>query len=204
MHDPGPPQPAPVKQLVRFMVNGTARELLLAPQRTLLEVLREDLSLTGTKCGCDLGECGACTVLVDGTPRLACLTLAVTLAGHEVTSVEGLGTPQAPHPLQTAFVDHGAAQCGFCTSGMLLAAAALVARTAKPSAAEVRAALAGNLCRCTGYAQIVAAVLAAARAAAEGPVAAAGDEALPTAGAARTAPGTGGPAAQRAAQGAGR
>ena len=149
---------------IRLTVNGVGRPLLAPAHRTLLEVLREDLGLTGTKHGCELGECGACTVLVDGRPRLACLTLIAAVQGRDVTTVEGLGTVAAPHPLQAAFVERGAAQCGYCTGGMLLTAAALLEANADPSDGEVRAALAGNLCRCTGYASIVAAVRDAARA----------------------------------------
>lgn len=155
---------------VSLRVNGQAYALLVPPQRTLLEVLREDLGLTGTKHGCDLGECGACTVLLDGQPRLACLTLAAEVEGHEVTTVEGLGTGRDPDPLQAAFAQVGAAQCGFCTPGMVLAARALLDRNPNPSEDDIRQALAGNLCRCTGYRRIVAAVQSAARslAAAEG------------------------------------
>lgn len=152
-----------MKTLLKLNVNGEQVELYTAVHKTLLEVLREELGLTGTKHGCELGECGACTVLVDGQPRLGCLTLLASVEGRTVTTVEGLGTTAEPHPLQVAFVDRGAAQCGYCTGGMLLTAAALLADNADPTEAEVRAALAGNLCRCTGYASIVAAVRQAAR-----------------------------------------
>ena len=150
--------------LLECSVNGEAQTLATAPQRTLLELLREDLDLTGTKHGCELGECGACTVLVDGEPLLSCLTLAADAAGREITTVEGLATADGLHPLQTAFAELGAAQCGYCTPGMLLTASALLADDPEPTAAQTRQALAGNLCRCTGYAKIVEAVaLAAAR-----------------------------------------
>ena len=161
---------AEVEQLLTtaLEVNGVPRTLLAPAQRTLLEGLREDLGLTGTKHGCELGECGACTVLVDGQPRLACLTLLAAVHGRAITTVEGLGTTAAPHPLQAAFVARGAAQCGYCTGGMLLTAAALLAANAEPTDGEVRAALAGNLCRCTGYASIVASVRDAAQAGCQG------------------------------------
>ncbi len=143
-------------------VNGEEHRVLAPAHRTLLEVLREDLDLTGTKHGCELGECGACTVLLDGEPVLACLTLAVEAAGRAVTTVEGLA--RGPHlsPLQQAFRELGAAQCGYCTPGMLLAATALLSRNPRPTRREIAESLAGNLCRCTGYAKIVAAVALAA------------------------------------------
>lgn len=153
-----------MKQPVELKVNGRAYELYVPPYKTLLEVLREDLGLVGTKHGCELGECGACTVLVDGRPVLSCLALAVDLDGVEVTTVEGLGTAAHPRPLQQAFAEVGAAQCGYCTPGMLLAAASLLARNPLPGRAAIQEALAGNLCRCTGYLKIFEAVeLAAAR-----------------------------------------
>ncbi len=145
-----------------LVVNGEERHLLVPAHRTLLEVLREDLDLTGTKHGCELGECGACTVLLDGEPVLACLTLAVEATGRRVTTVEGLADGPHLSPLQEAFRELGAAQCGYCTPGMLLSATALLARTPRPTREEIREALAGNLCRCTGYAKIVEAVAIAA------------------------------------------
>src|SRR6266700_4173489 len=152
------------REVLALRVNGEARHLLVPVHRTLLEVLREDLGLTGTKHGCELGECGTCTVLVDGQPQLICLLLPVQLEGREVTTVEGMGTTADLHPLQRAFAELGAAQCGYCTPGMLLAARALLDRSPRPGRDEIREALAGNLCRCTGYAKIVEAVeLAAAR-----------------------------------------
>jgi aerobic-type carbon monoxide dehydrogenase small subunit (CoxS/CutS family) len=148
--------------LVRLSVNGESHDLAVAPQRTLLEALREDLDLTGTKHGCELGECGACTVLVDGEPRLACLTLAVDAEGREVTTVEGLAAGADLHPLQTAFAELSAAQCGYCTPGMLMASKALLDRNPEPSTEETKQALSGNLCRCTGYTKILEAVALAA------------------------------------------
>jgi carbon-monoxide dehydrogenase small subunit len=146
-------------------VNGERRELLAPVHKTLLEVLREDLGLTGTKHGCELGECGTCTVLVDGRPALSCLLLPVQLAGRRVTTVEGLARGPELHPLQEAFAELGAAQCGYCTPGILLTASALLEENPAPTRADIKSALAGNLCRCTGYVKIIEAVeLAAARA----------------------------------------
>jgi len=149
------------KTLLELLVNGESHEVAAAPHRTLLEVLREDLDLTGTKHGCELGECGACTVLVDGEPRLSCLTLAVEMEGRELMTVEGLAGAEL-HPLQAAFVELGAAQCGYCSPGMLLTAKALLDEQPDPSREEIEEALAGNLCRCTGYLRIVDAVALAA------------------------------------------
>ena len=126
--------------------------------RTLLEVLRDELGLTGTKCGCEIGECGACTVLLDGQPVNACLVLAPQIAGREVTTVEGLMLDGRLHPLQESFLDHDAVHCGFCTPGMLLSAKALLDQNPHPTEAEIRTAISGNLCRCTGYQQIVDAI----------------------------------------------
>jgi len=151
-----------VKTRIALTINGEARELLAPVHKTLLEVLREDLELTGTKHGCEVGECGACTVLVDGAPVLSCLVLPVELAGRAVFTVEGLAEGDRLHPLQQAFVELGAAQCGYCTPGMLLTAHALLAHTANPTRAQVRQALAGNLCRCTGYEKILDAIELAA------------------------------------------
>ena len=150
------------KHHISLRVNGQACELLVPAPRTLLEVLREDLGLTGTKHGCELGECGACAVLVDGEPILSCLMLAVELEGCAVTTIEGLPAGAEPHPLQRAFAELGAAQCGYCTSGMIVTAAALLDQRPSPSRAEITEALAGNLCRCTGYIKIVEAVELAA------------------------------------------
>ena len=143
-----------------FTVNGEEVELYIPPNRTLLEVLREELELTGTKEGCGEGVCGSCTVLCDGVPVRSCLTLAVEVEGCEVTTVEGLGRPGKPDPLQQSFIDHGAVQCGFCTPGMLMSAKGLLNRNPVPDEGEIRRGLSGNICRCTGYAKIVEAVTA--------------------------------------------
>jgi carbon-monoxide dehydrogenase small subunit len=148
---------------VRILVNGEEMKATVEPQTTLLALLRETWGLTGTKQGCDEGDCGACTVLLDGEAVNACLVLAVRAHGHEVTTIEGLGTEEDLHPLQAAFIEHGAIQCGFCGPGMLLAAKALLDSNPNPSDAEVREALSGNLCRCTGYSKTVDAVLSASR-----------------------------------------
>ncbi|WP_375690386.1 2Fe-2S iron-sulfur cluster-binding protein [Pseudooceanicola sp. LIPI14-2-Ac024] len=142
----------------RITVNGQARHVETQPGRRLSDVLRRNLSLTGTKSGCDAGDCGACTVLLDGAPVCACLTPLAQAAGRQVLTVEGLGATQAHAALQDSFLRHGAAQCGICTPGMLMAAVALLSRTATPSRAEAEAALGGVLCRCTGYAKIIDAV----------------------------------------------
>ena len=152
------------KEPAVFLVNGRTHELLVEANLTLLELLRDHLGLTGTKQGCSgSGNCGACTVLVDGRPTLSCLTLAWTVRDTPILTIEGLATPEGLHPLQQAFLDCGAVQCGFCTPGMILSAKALLDENPDPTEAEVRAALAGNLCRCTGYVKIVEAVRAAAR-----------------------------------------
>ena len=152
------------KVLVTLRVNGEPHEVAFVPHKTLLEVLREELTLTGTKHGCELGECGACTVQVDGTPVLSCLLLAVDAVGKDVRTVEGMACGPQLHPLQDAFADLGAAQCGYCTPGILMAAEALIRQNPKPCRNTVKEALAGNLCRCTGYLKIFEAVeLAAAR-----------------------------------------
>ena len=153
------------KELLRLRVNGEAHIVAAEPHHTLLEVLREELQLTGTKHGCELGECGACTVLVDGVPVLSCLTLPAQLDdGAEVTTVEGLATGATLHPLQTAFAEEGAAQCGYCTPGMLMAAKALLDTNPRPSRDEIAHAISGNLCRCTGYTAIYEAIESAAKA----------------------------------------
>ena len=148
---------------LELTVNGERRELLAPVHKTLLEVLREDLGLTGTKHGCELGECGTCTVLLDGRPVLSCLLLPVQIAGRDVTTIEGLARGAELHPLQQSFAELGAAQCGYCTPGILLAAAALLEQNPGPSRDEIKEALAGNLCRCTGYVKIIEAVELAAR-----------------------------------------
>ncbi len=153
---------APTAAFVSFRVNGERVEAAFAPHKTLLEVLREDLRLTGTKHGCELGECGTCAVLVDGKPVLSCLVLGLECEGRDVETVEGMAGAQGLHPLQKAFADLGAAQCGYCTPGFLLTAKALLEANPKPSRDEVKEALAGNLCRCTGYIKIFEAVELAA------------------------------------------
>ncbi len=147
-----------MKQIVQLQVNGEDYEAYVPVHKTLLEVLREDLNLTGTKHGCELGECGTCTVLVDGEPILSCLALPVELQGREITTIEGLARGPELHPLQQAFAELGAAQCGYCTPGILLTAQALLERNPTPTREEIREALAGNLCRCTGYVKILEAV----------------------------------------------
>ena len=144
-------------------VNGEDHSVSFAPYKTLLEVLREDLRLTGTKHGCELGECGACAVLVDGEPILSCLSLGLDAAGREITTIEGLADDARLHPLQAAFADHGGSQCGYCTPGILLTAKALLDRVDKPTREQIREALSGNLCRCTGYQQIFESVEAVVR-----------------------------------------
>jgi aerobic-type carbon monoxide dehydrogenase small subunit (CoxS/CutS family) len=144
-------------------VNGEAVETSFAPYKTLLEVLREDLGLTGTKHGCELGECGACAVLIDGEPQLSCLVLALECEGRAIETVEGMARGAELHPLQAAFADLGAAQCGYCTPGILLTAKALLAREPRPSPSRIKEAISGNLCRCTGYQQIVEAIEEGAR-----------------------------------------
>jgi aerobic-type carbon monoxide dehydrogenase small subunit (CoxS/CutS family) len=144
-------------------LNGEAVDALVAPYKTLLEVLREDLALTGTKHGCELGECGACAVLVDGEPRLSCLVLALECQGKAIETVEGLADGAALHPLQTAFADLGAAQCGYCTPGILMTAKALLEHEPNPSRERIKEAISGNLCRCTGYQQIFEAIEEAAK-----------------------------------------
>jgi aerobic-type carbon monoxide dehydrogenase small subunit (CoxS/CutS family) len=145
-----------------FRVNDEPVELTVAPHRTLLELLREDLGLTGTKHGCELGECGACAVLVDGRPLLSCLTLAVECDGSAITTVEGLSDDARLDPLQEAFADSGATQCGYCTPGFLVSARALLDENPHPTRSEIADALSGNLCRCTGYIAIFDAVEQAA------------------------------------------
>ncbi len=152
------------KAHISFTLNGEQSEVAFAPHKTLLEVLREDLALTGTKHGCELGECGTCTVLVDGRSILSCLFLGLDAEGREVTTIEGLAEGGVLHPLQDTFADLGAAQCGYCSPGFLLAAKELLDKKPRASRDEIKEALSGNLCRCTGYIKIYEAVeLAAAR-----------------------------------------
>lgn len=155
---------AGAKTRLAFELNGEPCEVAFAPHKTLLEVLREDLGLTGTKHGCELGECGTCTVLLDGRPVLSCLVLGLDCEGRAVKTIEGMARGPSLHPLQEAFADLGAAQCGYCTPAFLLAAEALLEDNPRPDREQVKRALAGNLCRCTGYLKIYEAVeLAAAR-----------------------------------------
>jgi aerobic-type carbon monoxide dehydrogenase small subunit (CoxS/CutS family) len=150
------------KELFRLTINGEKREVAAYPSRTLLEVLREDLGLTGTKHGCEVGECGTCTVLVDGQPALSCLLLPGELERQSITTIEGMAGGANLDPLQTAFADLGAAQCGYCTPGILLVAKALLKENPSPTRSEIEEALGGNLCRCTGYLKIFEAIELAA------------------------------------------
>jgi len=148
---------------ITLRVNGEDYELEIEPHRTLVEVLREQLGFTGTKKSCNEGECGACTVIMDGKPVASCLILALDARDKEILTIEGLAKGEELHPLQVAFVRHGGIQCGFCTPGMIMSAKALLDKNPRPAASDVRRAISGNLCRCTGYQQIVDAVLAAAK-----------------------------------------
>ena len=151
-----------MKQIANFIVNGKSYELAIEPHMLLVEVLRDELGLTGTKHSCGSGHCGACTVLIDGIPALSCLTPAITVKGKNITTIEGLAEGTTLHPIQKAFIDCGAIQCGYCTPGMIMSTKALLDRNPNPTREEVKQALSGNLCRCTGYVKIVDAVLAAA------------------------------------------
>jgi carbon-monoxide dehydrogenase small subunit len=165
-----------IGEIVSFRVNGEVHQVILeSPSITLADLLREKLQLTGTKEACRCGECGSCTVLVDGLPTLSCSTLAIAVRNKEILTIEGLTKGDKLHPIQQAFIDHGAIQCGFCTPGMVLMSKALLDENASPTREDVIEALGGNLCRCTGYVKIVEAVLSAAevmRGSAESPVAA--------------------------------
>jgi len=152
-----------MKQEIKLKVNGTIYQVYVEPWESLLHVLREEIGLTGVKSGCEAGDCGACTVIVDGKAVNSCLMLAPQAQGKEITTIEGLEGEEGLHPLQQAFVDHFAVQCGFCTPGMILSAKALLDKNPHPTEEEVRVALSGNLCRCTGYVKIVEAVLSASR-----------------------------------------
>jgi carbon-monoxide dehydrogenase small subunit len=147
-----------LKYLITISINSTPFEIAVEPNRTLLDLLRYDLGLTGTKKGCDIGDCGACTVLMDGIPVFSCLVLAVEAEGHEILTIEGLADGFELHPLQKAFVEKGAIQCGYCTPGMVLTAYALLKENPEPTEYEIRRAISGNLCRCTGYQKIVEAI----------------------------------------------
>jgi carbon-monoxide dehydrogenase small subunit len=148
------------KELLELTVNGEVQEVAVKPNDTLLEVVRDKLGLIGTKEACGVGECGACTVLMEGRPVLSCLTLALDAAEQEITTIEGLSTGEDLDPIQESFIQYGAVQCGFCTPGMILTAKELLGRDKNPDEAEIREAISGNLCRCTGYAKIVEAVQA--------------------------------------------
>lgn len=152
------------KRLIDLSVNGEIHEIAVKPNDTLLEVLRNNLNLIGTKEGCSVGECGACTVLLDGKPILSCLCLATDAVGHQIMTIEGVSTGEALSPLQESFVNYGAVQCGFCTPGMILTAKALLDRVKKPSARQIKEAISGNFCRCTGYIKIIEAIQAAGEA----------------------------------------
>ena len=151
-----------MKRSISLTVNGTVHSLSVAPNQTLLEITRNVLHLTGTKEGCGSGECGACTVLLEGKPVNSCLVLAVEADGRQVTTIEGLAGSDGLHRLQNAFIEHGAVQCGFCTPGMIMTAKALLDENPRPTEEEVRLAVYGNLCRCTGYIKIIEAILSAA------------------------------------------
>ncbi|MGD8237729.1 MAG: (2Fe-2S)-binding protein [Armatimonadota bacterium] len=156
------------KQLLSLTVNGERYEVAVDSRDTLLRVIRDHLGLTGTKDGCGEGECGACTVLLDGKAVCSCITLALDAEGREVTTIEGISENGSLHPLQEAFVEHGAIQCGFCTPGMIVSAKALLDENPNPSDEQIRAAIVGNLCRCTGYTHIITAIKAAAESMAGG------------------------------------
>jgi carbon-monoxide dehydrogenase small subunit len=148
---------------IKLTVNGTLYELSVPPWETLVEVIRDDLGLTGTKEGCGLGECGACTVIMEGKAVNSCLVLATEADGKQITTIEGLADGDKLHPIQQAFVEHGGFQCGFCTPGMIMSAKALLDKNPTPSEEEIRKAIAGNLCRCTGYTKIIESIKAAAK-----------------------------------------
>jgi len=147
---------------IRFSVNGKNYELSVTPRRTLLEVIREELGLTGTKEGCGLGECGACTVIMDGKTVNSCLVLATEADGKQIATIEGVANGDKLHPLQQAFIDHGGFQCGFCTPGMIMSAKALLDANPKPTEDEIKKGISGNFCRCTGYTKIIESIKAAA------------------------------------------
>ena len=155
-----------MKQLITLTVNGVTHEVAIEPRQSLLQVLREELHLTGTKEGCSEGECGACTVILDGQTVDSCLIFGLEAHGREVTTIEGVAIAEQLHPLQKAFAEYGGVQCGFCTPGMILAAKALLDSNPQPTEAEIRRGISGNLCRCTGYVKIVEAIKAAAQGAA--------------------------------------
>jgi carbon-monoxide dehydrogenase small subunit len=147
-----------MKKLISLTVNDQEYEVAVSPNRTLVDLIRYDLELTGTKKGCEVGDCGSCTVIMDGKPVNSCLVLAVQANGKKIQTIEGLEGAEGLHPLQKAFVDHGAVQCGFCSPGMILSAKSLLEKTPSPNEADIRTAISGNLCRCTGYQKIVEAI----------------------------------------------
>lgn len=147
-----------MKKLIRITVNGQEHEVAVSPNTTLVDLLRNHLGLTGTKKGCELGDCGSCTVILDGKAVNSCLVLAVQAAGRQIQTIEGLETEDGPHPIQKSFVEKGAIQCGFCSPGMILSAKSLLEKTPRPNEAEIRRAISGNLCRCTGYQKIIEAI----------------------------------------------
>ena len=153
-----------MKKLLQLTVNGDLRQILVEPYYSLLDTLRDELHLTGTKKGCDEGDCGACTVILNGKPVTSCLVLAHSAHDAQVTTVEGLASQDVLHPVQQAFAEHGGLQCGFCTPGLIMSAVGLLERNPSPSPEEVRYAIGGNLCRCTGYSKVVESILAAAQA----------------------------------------
>ncbi len=151
-----------MKQIIQFTLNSEPYELLVDPSKLLIDVIRDDLELTGTKRGCGTGDCGACTILLDGQPVNSCLMLAMDANGRNITTIEGLAQGGKLHPLQEAFIEKGAVQCGYCTPGMLLTAKAFLDENPKPTEMQIREAISGNLCRCTGYVKIIEAIMAAA------------------------------------------
>jgi len=153
-----------LKQLIKLQINGDSYEVAVEPWRTLLEVIRDTIGLTGTKRGCDEGDCGACTVLMGGRSVNSCLVLALEAQGQEITTIEGLADGDKLHPIQQAFVEHGGLQCGYCTPGMILSAKAFLDKNPKPTEEQIKFAIAGNLCRCTGYVKIIESIQAAAKA----------------------------------------
>lgn len=157
-----------MKRAIELKVNGEIYPVSVSADRTLLDVIREDLLLTGTKKGCEAGECGACTVLMDGKPVNSCMVLVMDAVGREIVTIEGVGGLEGLHPIQEALVEHGAVQCGYCTPGIVMTAKALLDNQPNPTEREIREALAGNLCRCTGYVKIVEAVLAVSQALSQG------------------------------------
>ena len=157
-----------MKQVITLNINDQDYEVIVSPQDLLVDVIRKKVGLTGTKKGCGQGDCGSCTVLIDGKPELSCIKLAVSAVGKKITTIEGIANPDGSlHPLQEAFLDHGAVQCGFCTPGMILSSKALIDRNPTPTREEIKTAIAGNACRCTGYVNILAAIEDYAKALAE-------------------------------------